>query len=1017
MYNFLDFLAQEQKDSVLLDQAVISAGGGTGKTKCLIYRIVHLVENLKVKPENILVLVEDLYTARFIREELEIFIGSSREKLTIGTVSSLALTFYRSYKKNQQFCVFSRRDMEEYLDQFTFDEVCDRKSLLVEWFDYYRSSRSKSPKDIKVFESFRSSLEKGLTDRSIMVPALMIDRAVHELSGELTKCFSIYEHLVGDGIEFFTHAEYAFFSAVARGKKIWITLNGDHCVLPGALVSTSRKSKPIEDLKRGENVKCAVGYGEIGTGKVAEVSKNQYQGPVLNVTMRKGNMIQVTPNHLMFARPNNGENYYQVALLKDANGSWLSLLEDDFAKPEKTKRRKSHTRVWVLAGFKERPKAVFHLQYIAASFGIPLFCLEKNMIVQDKKRLCKTLEIEQKTDRLMREFYLDEEYPHYALQDDEKSLKLMFFGGDFSQGKHRHLIRINADLDCQRTDTGAKHGEGWYVQTQKDSVEEALEFLHTLSNIESIRTSKLIKATDKSPFQFQPASHLRVGMWMPVQEGDRLAEDIIESIEWEDYDGEVFDLHLPEYANFIVGGILLHNSSPAGGGADFSVTKMLDADFSDLPRASLKLNHRSSPGIVSMLNHLGNSTMESTTEPKKREHAVFLFKARDEHDEVNFVIEKVQSIIFNEGRAYADFGICYRLPSQADVFIEQFTKRGIPHRIITTNNFFSCKEIRDMISYLRLLVNTGDDLSLKRIINVPRRGIGERTIELIHTRQKRKGETFYQALQGVLTEDDFPLRFVKQVEGFRDLISELIALSKSVSLNDLIPQVMEKSGIILEISKVNSNKSFEAIANVKAFEEKISTFFEHPWRHELSELLDYLALRSPLDDLQKENSILLVDYELLHQLEFPVLFLPGMEDGIAPYGNNPLKREMDLFRRAFSCGREKIFISWAVYRRLPGESSSGRQSTLLDGIQEFLEIDELQARGDKDSKPDAKERRQSARMKNTIDIGDLVSHRMWGRGTVRNIEGRDEEAMVTIDFDNEGEKKLLLKYAPLERIG
>ncbi|MDD2715233.1 MAG: 3'-5' exonuclease [Candidatus Wallbacteria bacterium] len=1014
MYKFLDYLEDDQKSCVLEDDIAVSAGAGAGKTRSLIYKIIHLIESRKIAPEKILVIAPDLFSIRCLKEEMELFLASSLSRIKFSTISALAIDFYR-FLSGKKGTVYGYADLCENSELLLKLNEKKREEFLSNWLNFYQSGGDIS-KD-EEFQKIRQEFEEKLSKLSISVPEKLIYDAYHSEKKKLDDFFLEKEFLILDGLELLTPAEYELFKTIADGKKIWVTTDGEYCITAGSRLSTARKDISITEARKGERLKCAAGFGKISEGRVEEIEKKNYQGLVIRISTKGGREVVVTPNHLMFARMSEGEGY-RVALVRDKNGSWLSLLEHDFERNH-SKKKEAIVRIWILRTFRDSSKALYYQQYLSCLYGIPFFSTVQRLKSSEVLKFKEALELDQKVERLKRDFFLYDSYPHYALQGpDGKHLKMIFFGGEFKERWHQHLLKLNADPKIFDRDLKPikSKGENWYVQTEKKKFEDALKFGATLSSIETLETLKLIKATDGAPFQFMPASHVQSGMWIPVVCGDRIKEDTVASVDWMEYNGEVFDLNLPDYRNFVVEGIVVHNSSPAGFKGQFNSLNALIKDFPNLKTRKLTRNYRNNPQILSFANEFREEKMiSSQTEESEPQSRIVLYNAHDEHGEVNYIIDKIQAIIFKEGRAYADFGILYRLPRQADVFAEQFNKKGIPHRIISSENYYIYKEIKDLISYLRVIFNTEDDLSLKRIINVPRRGIGERTIDLIEENMKKTGSSFYDSLKAVLQLKEFPLRFVKQVEGFRDLIEELIVDSGKFSPTEFVDVMIKKSDVISEISKVNSNKSFDAISNVKLFPEKMRAFFEGHADRSLIDFLDYLVIQNPLDDYCEENAILLTDYSIVHQLNFPVLFLPGLEDGITPYRlSQESKREMDLFLRALACGRERIFLSYASYRRLPGEQSSGKLTPFLSKClgKIFTEEKEEQSADTRKAVADAGKKN----IKAGVQIGDMVSHRMWGRGVITQIDGSGEEAMLTIEFENEGQKKLMMKYAPLQKM-
>lgn len=993
MKNWLDFLNTDQKRGVKKNNICLIGKSGTGKSKALIYKIIYLLEESKVIPDNICIFVPYLINIKKLRSELSVFIGNDIEKLSIYTYVSFISEFF--LKENRLKLIYS---IYELYDTFQFLNISDFSIeflKIIERFYLSNGNIKGLPED---FDSKRKILEELLEKHNIVLPYMALYMALNSDWDFSLKC----EYIIADCLEDITPVEYEILKKISKDKKKWFTISPEFCVLPEQEISINESNKKmIEHIDEKEFILCAAGDGRIVyNGKVLSLNKNTYSGKIIKITTKSGYNVRVTPNHIMFARLSNTSGYH-VGLIKTSNKAWLSIVEEDLKYKEKYFFGNITYQIYFLKNFKKKENALEFLIYLSCKYGIPIFSLAKPLDNLKDLNLYKQLEIDRRIQELVNSFLIFEEYPH-ILFTNNKRLTITFFGGELNSNGNFHSIKIVSNSPKSNIKLSPSYKGYWYLETEKQNIEEALGFIKTISSVEELEIISLIKATSGESFRFLPASHLHVGMWIPVFVGQHIKEDVIESIEWEDYKGNVYDLYIPEYSNFIVNNILVHNSSPKRLGIPQNILENIKNDFS-LEFFYLNENMRSDSDILKICDNFSSD--------KKSNVKLEVYELNDEHDEVNFIIDRIQNTIFNEGKAYADFGIFFRLPSQAKVLEEQLSKRGIPYRAIRNDNYFNLSEIFNILAYLKLAINPDNDLAVKRIINVPRRGIGKKTILLIEEYQNKNNVSFFEALCKVSKVDNFPQRFVNQVKGFEALIKDILNKVRFNSDLNIIDYIIEKSRITSEFSKFNTNKALISLNNIKEFSNKIKEELSYYNISNLYDMLIFLGMREPIEDYKEENVILLCPFEYIVDFEVPIAFITGLEDNLVPYhGSKSEIFERDLFLNAMSKVKSRIIFLYSKYRRLANESPSGKISPFLD------KCGNVKSSIENTGKPKSKLSFFKKGKKDNIKIGDIVTHKMWGRGRVISIDGKGENAMIAIEFENVGERKLLLKFAPLKKV-
>ncbi|MDQ2992293.1 MAG: DUF3553 domain-containing protein, partial [Candidatus Eremiobacteraeota bacterium] len=373
------------------------------------------------------------------------------------------------------------------------------------------------------------------------------------------------------------------------------------------------------------------------------------------------------------------------------------------------------------------------------------------------------------------------------------------------------------------------------------------------------------------------------------------------------------------------------------------------------------------------------------------------------------------------------FLVLYRTNAQSRVFEEALIADGIPYRVVGGVGFYQRAEIKDVIAYLRYIANPSDSIAFKRIINVPRRGIGQQTLAALiaaaNVAKKPLGEA---AADGELLRRAVPKK-LKELERFAELIANLRASAGGVRLSDLLTAVMEESGYVRELQ---SEETHDARARLENLQELVGVAREYEERDAeptLEGFLANVALISDLDALDPDASyVTLMTMHGAKGLEFGHVFLTGLEEGVFPHtraltDQTELEEERRLAYVAVTRAINTLVLSFAQRRTIYGNTYAYPRSRFLEempGIQ-ILETEAITMPRPAGGRWREVAIHESAGAGLTMDLqaGDKVKHPKWGEGTIENVVGGGGDGLVTIDFPNVGQKMLMLKYAPLEKIG
>ncbi|MDI9482438.1 MAG: DNA helicase PcrA, partial [Bacillota bacterium] len=361
----------------------------------------------------------------------------------------------------------------------------------------------------------------------------------------------------------------------------------------------------------------------------------------------------------------------------------------------------------------------------------------------------------------------------------------------------------------------------------------------------------------------------------------------------------------------------------------------------------LEQNYRSTERILDAANNVIKNnygrkpkllwTKNLTGEP------VYVYKAFDERDEADFTAGMVRNAVARGDNNYGDFAVLYRINAQSRVFEDSFMKMGIPYRIIGAHKFYDRKEIKDIIAYLRVVNNPHDDISLKRIVNVPRRGIGKVTLDRAEQLAYDNGVSIYSILLEASKLSELT-RASAKIKSFTDMLVKLRSLAEYLDLTELIKSVIDQSGIIKELEQEDTIEAKTRIENIREFQSVVLDFVRNSEEEDpgLNDFLAHVSLIADVDTMADEQDrVVLMTMHSAKGLEFPIVFLAGMEEGVFPsYRSIGEESEMEEERRLCYVGitraREKLFLTFTKSRTLFGNTTYNRQSRFIDEIPEDL---------------------------------------------------------------------------------
>jgi len=480
-------------------------------------------------------------------------------------------------------------------------------------------------------------------------------------------------------------------------------------------------------------------------------------------------------------------------------------------------------------------------------------------------------------------------------------------------------------------------------------------------------------------------------------------------------------------------------------GAKIENIQKFNVDFPDTDTIRLEQNYRSTSTILNAANNLiannqGRLGKHLWTDGAEGE-PISLYEAFNEQDEARFIVDRLQDW-FNHGNRRAESAVLYRSNAQSRELEDALLRVGMPYRIYGGHRFYERLEIKNALSYLRLLINRDDDTAVERVINVPTRGIGGRTIDTVRTVAREKSCSLWQACEKCINESILTSRAANAVLAFMELIDKIDAECATMELHEKAEQVITQSGLVQHHEKEGGEKARSRIENLEELVNACGNFDDVDIEVEEGEGLDLTSkvfLTAFLDqasldagDTQADESDDAVQLMTLHSakgLEFQLVFLAGMEEGLFPHKMSMenlagLEEERRLCYVGITRAKSKLYFSHAESRRLHGDVALCRPSRFIKEVPKGL-IEEIRLKTTISRLGSQRHKaglsigiKADIEVPNTdISLGQRVAHGKFGEGVILNYEGQGSNARVQVNFDAVGSKWLVLSYAKLEVLG
>ena len=473
-------------------------------------------------------------------------------------------------------------------------------------------------------------------------------------------------------------------------------------------------------------------------------------------------------------------------------------------------------------------------------------------------------------------------------------------------------------------------------------------------------------------------------------------------------------------------------------GADIRNIRDFEKDYPDARVIVLDQNYRSTETILEAANSIISNNTKRTPKHLWSDRGQGLpitrYEAEDEHDEAGYLVDEIERLK-DEGFNLADFAVFYRTNAMSRVIEDVFVRRGVPYSVVGSVKFYDRKEIKDTIAYLRVLVNPSDEVSVKRIINEPRRGIGNTTVAHVDRYSQAQKMSFFEGLQQAVDIPQLNSRAQKLILEFVGLVDGLRQKTEEGGVEAGVQAVLDDTGML---ANLETEGTIEAMGRVENLRELVGVASEFESANEgaiigdeefdaldnlrrLEIFLESTALVADIDEWDEgAGAVTLMTLHTAKGLEFPAVFIAGMEDGVFPHMRSlgdpdELEEERRLAYVGITRAQDRLYLTSAWSRTLFGGSSYNPPSRFLKELPE-----QLMTKAGKRQRRSPVDRAAATGPSTTvladqIAPGDRVRHQKWGLGTVREIVGEGDRAEAEVMFDTQGKKRLLLAWAPLEQ--
>ncbi len=1062
--DLLDGLNQAQSKAVQITSGplLILAGAGSGKTKTLTHRIAYLISSGGVLPSEILAVTFTNKAAKEMRERLGVLLGQSSENRNfmpwMGTFHGICVRLLRKEGEliniPRNFVIYDEDDrrglIKQVMKRFSISDseikpraasavISSSKNEMVDPDQYAVVAQAPFQKNIaKIYEKYEELRKKAgaLDFDDLLLETVNLLRENKKVRKKWQKTF---KHILIDEYQDTNAAQYNIIKLLVNDNRNICVVGDDwQCLVKGSLVETKDGLKKIETIKKGATVRSACGYGRTGFFTVGDNKSFNYKGEIITITTASGKTISSTPNHLLFARWGNMDNYFVYLMYSRTKGYRVGVTKgtrfdgkkNDIGLRVRANQERAD-RMWVLKVCHDRQEAMYHEALLSYKYGIPMMLFRKlagNKLHPSQVQidnLFNEIDTKQRAQKLMSDMNIMFDYPHFFPQATTRNglkrvnLNVVLFGDkrttSTSPWSPSRLSVNTTDKNDLAVFTKLGHSvrsgkAGTYrseiYNQDYGKIEQVLQNIQQEVDNDSLNIHKYSFMTNET-FSFMPAAHIHIGMKIPVEQDSSLIADRVVNVSRQIYSGKVYDLDIYKVHNYLAGGIAVHNSIYSWRGADFTNILNFERDFKGTAVIKLEQNYRSTGNILDAASSVIAKNIKRT-EKKLWTKAgsgapVQVHELCDEGEEANLVAERISSHVAIGARKFGDFAVLYRTNAQSYTLERAFLRFRVPYKIVGGVRFYDRKEIKDVIAYLRLVYQPRDCMSFSRIANVPVRGIGAMSLEKFFEWQSSTEMDVITALENVNQTSTITTKAKGALSGLGEKLISIQSDLETSSPAELIEKLLNLVGYREYIAD-GSPAAEEREANIGSLLSDAQNFASLP------DFLEEVALMSSADTASDGQKVTLMTLHAAKGLEFPVVFIVGMEEGILPHarvydaGPAELEEERRLAYVGMTRAREELQLTYTQSRMQFGQRGYNAMSRFISDMGDQFTATSLTL-----PKINTEQEFYSDEL---FTVGENVRSTTFGSGEIIEVDG----LALTIKFDDGRTKKLNVEYARLEKI-
>ena len=1064
------------------------AGPGSGKTRVLTQRIAYLIAVEGVRPWQILAVTFTNKAAKEMGERVKRLLPDQAiEGIMLGTFHSICGRILRREVEHlpiqSNFVIFDTDDQERivksviremnineklYRPASVLGAISRAKNELIRADDYpTQTYRDEIVKRVYV-EYQKRLIASNAVDFDDML--MYTARLMEENPSVRDKYAQRFRHVLVDEFQDTNLAQYALVQQLASfNRNIFCVGDPDQCFPTGTIIQTPSGQKKIETLKKGDEVIAASGRGSTMTSLITHAGKRNFNGNLVVAKTSKGHTIKFTPNHIIFARLGMTPGWHYVYLMyRKDKGYRIGIASHARSDGTQLKiglqvrsNQENATKMWVLKVCKDRNEAHYWEAYFSTSYGIPttVFHVRGRRMRMSQEyidRLFNEIDTDSNANQLMTDLGMDLRYPHYIPQGTFRNIvNLRYFGdGRITEESpwHAHRVdlwssdpRLAKRLKTLGYNPRIRSRNNWRIginRLQYDDIQVSAQKLSEAANDTEIITGAFLVDKDKSPiaqkFNLMPASHLHPSMIVTIEKDGKIIEDEIVEVSHESYQGVVYDFQVENVHNYIANGMVVHNSIYAWRGADWRNVQRFEQDFPDAHTILLEQNYRSRQTILDaamgVIDRAHNRRKKRLFTDRGAGEKIFFYEAPDDYAEASFVVDTIAQLVASRQFEPGDCAVMYRTNAMSRLIEEAFLQARLPYRLVGAQRFYGRREVKDIIAFLRLVHNPADEASLDRVINIPPRGIGDKTLTTLHlvARQNNTQPGFVLLDLARGAESPYWSAFTGRASLSLADFGGMLATWRTAALSLTTPELFDRIVKDLNYKEYIDDESDTLKASASAregedrwenVEELRRIALEYSTRS-MDEFLENIALVSDQDTIAEGNVPTLLTLHAAKGLEFGAVFNIGLDDGILPHSRSfdepeGMEEERRLFYVGITRAKDKLYLIRSIQRGGRGSQEKTFPSRFLDDVPVDLLVGKTRTgramRGaPAETKWSLHTKSQSASVIETkFRAGTRVKHSSWGEGIVLDSKIQDDDEIVDVVFNSVGIKRLSASLANL----